>query len=149
MNNSSTTSVNFSQPSQNTGRTFFIAPNGSDRNAGTLNSPFATLTKANEAVQAGDTIYMRGGTYKPAIDKIIKLTKSGTQAAPIRLYAYKDENPVIDGSDWTRRTTASGGKMLIDQTGDYWHVKGLEIVNGPRQGYLATSVKGSIYEDLD
>ncbi|MEO1396563.1 MAG: LamG-like jellyroll fold domain-containing protein [Cyanobacteria bacterium J06634_5] len=136
-------------PKQRASRTFFVAPSGSDDNAGTLDAPFATLTKANDAVQAGDTIYMRGGTYKPAIDKIIKLTKSGTQENPIRLFAYKDERPVIDGSDWTRRSSAAGGKMLIDQTGDYWHVKGLEMTGSPRQGYLATSVKGSIYENLN
>ncbi|MEO1445599.1 MAG: DUF1565 domain-containing protein [Cyanobacteria bacterium J06635_11] len=112
-------------PKQRAGCTFFVAPNGSDDNTGTLDAPFATLTKANDAVQAGDTIYMRGGTYKPAIDKIIKLTKSGTQENPIRLFAYKDERPVIDGSDWTRRSSAAGGKMLIDQTEDCPSFQGL------------------------
>jgi len=129
--------------------TYFIAPNGTDNNTGTLESPFATLAKANEMVSAGDTIYLRGGTYKPPVDKITYLTKSGTADAPIRLFAYQNERPVIDGSDWTRRSTNSGGKMLIQQEGDYWHVKGIEMTGSPRQAYVATSVKGSIYENLN
>ncbi|MEO0707709.1 MAG: hypothetical protein AAF050_18865, partial [Cyanobacteria bacterium J06649_5] len=43
-------------PKQRASRTFFVAPSGSDDNAGNLDAPFATLTKANDAVQAGDTI---------------------------------------------------------------------------------------------
>ena len=129
--------------------TYFIAPNGNDSNSGRIDSPLATLAKANELVKAGDTIYMRGGTYKPAKDTITYLTKDGTKDAPIRLFAYQNENPILDASHWTRRTTATGGKQVIWQRGDYWHVKGIEITGSSRHGYIAESVKGSIFEDLN
>lgn len=128
---------------------YYIAPGGNDNNLGTLDSPFATIQKAHDLVSPGDTIYLRGGTYRPPIDQMTRLSKSGTEGAPIRLVAYADEQPVIDGSEWTRRQTAAGGKALIWQTGDYWHVKGLEMINSSRSAYVAESVSNSIWEDLN
>ena len=144
MNSSNNTSASAIQE----GRTFYVAPNGNDDNTGTIDSPFATITKAHEAVQAGDTIYLRGGTYKPPKDQTTRLTKSGTESQPIRLFAYENEQPILDGSDWTRQPNAEDNKSIIRQSGDYWHVKGIEIASSPRHAYKGESVKGSTYEDL-
>ena len=43
--------------------TWFVATNGVDSNAGSSNSPFATIMQAQTAAAAGDTVYLRGGTY--------------------------------------------------------------------------------------
>ena len=43
---------------------YFVAPAGSDTNSGTLDKPFATVTRAQAAANPGDTVYLRGGTYK-------------------------------------------------------------------------------------
>ena len=48
---------------------FYVATSGSDTNPGTLAKPFATLAKAQKAMQASTmikTTYVRAGTYKPA-----------------------------------------------------------------------------------
>ncbi|HXT12146.1 MAG TPA: DUF1565 domain-containing protein [Candidatus Angelobacter sp.] len=37
--------------------------NGLDTNPGTIASPFATIMRAQSAAAAGDTVYLRGGTY--------------------------------------------------------------------------------------
>jgi hypothetical protein len=45
---------------------FFVATTGDDKNAGTFAAPFATLTKAQSAMQASTTVkntYVRAGTY--------------------------------------------------------------------------------------
>jgi len=42
---------------------YYVAVNGKDANSGTLTKPFATLQKAQEKVNAGDTVYIRGGVY--------------------------------------------------------------------------------------
>jgi hypothetical protein len=42
---------------------YYVAPAGVDSNAGTIESPFATLQKAHDVVAAGDTIFMRGGVF--------------------------------------------------------------------------------------
>jgi hypothetical protein len=46
-----------------TTKTYYIAPNGSDINSGTLDRPLATIQKAHDLAHPGDTIYLRGGTY--------------------------------------------------------------------------------------
>jgi beta-glucanase (GH16 family) len=46
---------------------FYVATNGNDNNAGTLQSPFVTLGKCQSAMEASSTIktcYIRAGTYK-------------------------------------------------------------------------------------
>src|SRR4051812_18671377 len=43
---------------------YYVAPNGSDSNAGTMAAPWATLQKGATTAAAGDTVWIRGGTYK-------------------------------------------------------------------------------------
>src|SRR5690349_16982261 len=47
---------------------FFVAPNGNDNNAGTINAPFATLVKAQSAMRSSATkvTFVRAGTYAPS-----------------------------------------------------------------------------------
>ena len=44
---------------------YFVAPDGSDMNPGTYEEPWATWQRAFEVAEAGDTVYFRGGVYKP------------------------------------------------------------------------------------
>jgi len=44
-------------------KTWYVAPTGSDSNAGNLTAPFATITQAQTAASSGDTVYLRGGNY--------------------------------------------------------------------------------------
>ncbi|MES1188173.1 MAG: DUF1565 domain-containing protein [Myxococcales bacterium] len=53
-----------------------MSPSGSDTNAGSQAAPFATLQKATNSASAGDTIWVRGGTYHCTSQ--ITLSKSGT-----------------------------------------------------------------------
>ncbi len=88
--------------------TYYVAPAGSDANAGTITAPFATITRAQTAAAAGDTVYLRGGTYALTNTQITQtdtnyayvnfLDKSGTVAAPITYAAYPGETPVFDFS---------------------------------------------------
>ena len=59
-------------------------------------SPFATLAKAVAVVRPGQTIALRGGTYRPTGPVVI--TTSGTASKRITLSNYRDERPVIDAS---------------------------------------------------
>src|SRR5262249_23862876 len=47
---------------------FYVAPNGSDSNPGTLSEPFGTLGKCQSAMRASSTktCYIRAGTYAPS-----------------------------------------------------------------------------------
>ncbi len=72
------------------------AKNGRDANPGTLTAPWRTLKKAADTMGAGDTAFVRAGTYR----EIVRPQSGQTFAA------YKDEKPLITGCDpvsgWTR-----------------------------------------------
>ena len=75
---------------------YYVATTGSDSNAGTIDQPLATLQKAVNAVVAGDTVYIRGGTFRittPASSAAgIVISKSGTSDTNrIRFWAYPGE----------------------------------------------------------
>ena len=81
--------------------TYYVASDGSNSASGTESQPFATLQKANDVVTAGDTVFIRGGTYRisqPANSGAgIAINKSGTSDTK-RIYflAYPGEIPVFD-----------------------------------------------------
>jgi len=80
---------------------YYVATNGNDSNPGTLEQPWRTLDKAAATLEAGDTLYIRAGTYyeqlKPAHD--------GAAGAWITFAAYPGETVTLDGrhidlNDW-------------------------------------------------
>jgi pectate lyase len=83
--------------------TWYVATNGVDSNAGTSNSPLATIMRAQTVASSGDTVYLRGGTYylnnsnltltNSAWAIVNNITKSG-----ISYIAYPGELPVFDFS---------------------------------------------------
>ena len=90
---------------------YFVATNGSDSNSGTIDKPFATLGKAQSKVMAGDTVYIRQGTYRvteaeimehytagsTTWSRVFKMSKSGTGPDKRICYSgYKKERPVFD-----------------------------------------------------
>ena len=133
----------------------FVSPdNSSDSNEGTIDSPLATIEEAHEIAEPGDTIYLRGGEYLVEADAdgeyTIDLTKDGEEGEPIKLFAYQNEQPVISGENLPRRENDEKRRYpLIEQTGDYWHVKGLEMTESPFAAYVARNVNHSIWENLD
>jgi parallel beta-helix repeat protein len=46
-----------------TGNAYYIAPNGSDSNDGSIDHPWKTIMHAVKNSDPGDTVYMRGGDY--------------------------------------------------------------------------------------
>jgi MYXO-CTERM domain-containing protein len=113
---------------------YYVAPTGDDSNPGTLDQPFATLSKGQDAAKAGDTVWIRGGTYQivtPANSGAgIALTKSGTSdTARINYWAYQAEVPVFDFSMLKISTTSYTHGFVV--SGSYLYLKGLEIENVP------------------
>ncbi|MES2697324.1 MAG: right-handed parallel beta-helix repeat-containing protein [Verrucomicrobiota bacterium] len=114
---------------------FFVAPTGSDGAAGTLAAPFATVQRAQTAAEPGDTVWLRGGTYKMSEAQIartvrpyacvIYLDKSGTEGKPIRYWAYQEERPVFDLSE----VKPAGRRVTAFRVQASWlHLRGLEVV---------------------
>lgn len=107
---------------------YYVATTGNDTNAGTEAAPFKTIQKAANIVNAGDTVYIRGGTY----NGLVLVTKSGTAGNPITFTNYAGETPVLDA---TGKTSADywNGVFTIRGTAtsktSHVRVSGLKIQN--------------------
>ena len=136
---------------------YYIAPTGDDSATGTMDAPFATLQKAVNVAVAGDTVWIRGGTYQittPATSGAgVNFTKSGTSdTSRINYWAYAGEHPVFDFSNLTLSTTGYTHGFVI--AASYLHFKGLEICCVPmntasNNGVAITSGGYDIFEQLD
>jgi hypothetical protein len=77
---------------------YVVSPSGNDANPGTLEKPFATLQRAQEAVrQKRGDVYLRGGTYYLTAPLVFTAQDSGTKDDPVVFRNYWDEQPVING----------------------------------------------------
>jgi hypothetical protein len=80
------------------GQPYFVAPAGHDANPGTLDKPFASLQRAQQAVrQKAGPVFLRGGTYYLTATLVFTAQDSGTKDAPVIFQAYQSERPVISG----------------------------------------------------
>ncbi|WP_338898971.1 right-handed parallel beta-helix repeat-containing protein [Streptomyces sp. TG1A-60] len=103
-------------------------------------STTAQLESAVASAAAGQTIRVRGGTYRPT--KALKSTANGTASARITLTAYGSEKVEVDGS------RLPAGSWLAAIHGDHWTVSGITFQNSPAQGFVATSSAGGIFRNL-
>ena len=113
----------------------YVAPDGNDSNSGTIEQPLESIQKAQELVNPGDTVYIRGGTYQVREDQISKvvsnlfacityLDKSGTEGKTINYLAYPEETPIFDFSNVKPANQRVAGIYIV---GSYIHIKGLEM----------------------
>jgi hypothetical protein len=80
------------------GQPYYVSPSGRDANTGTLEKPFATIQRAQQAArQRPGVVFLRGGTYYLPEPLVFTAQDSGTQDAPVIFQAYKNERPVISG----------------------------------------------------
>lgn len=83
---------------------YYVAPTGgNDNNDGSVNSPFATINKALRTPSAGDTMFFRGGRWKPTdwivYDPGAGQGHNGTRGHEIVFINYPGEHPIIDFSE--------------------------------------------------
>lgn len=126
---------------------------GNDSNAGTLASPWRTLTHATTQAEPGDTIYLRGGYYDVVgTDTYLtgypgtSLVFSGTEANPITVRSYPGEWAVIDGVNGSLHPrylddgkAPGGDAFLIRFIGEWVNWSHLEFRNSHGYGFGVTS----------
>ncbi|WP_430936214.1 carbohydrate-binding protein [Saccharicrinis sp. 156] len=90
-------------------KSYYVSVNeGSDENNGTsLTSPFATLQKAADMVQAGETVYIREGVYREQVN----LTSSGLEGQPIIFTPYNEEQVTITTTNLLSGWTQNDGNI--------------------------------------
>jgi hypothetical protein len=125
--------------------TYYVATNGNNSNNGTSTAtPLLTIAAAvAKATTAGDTIYVRSGTYPSTTT--ISITRAGTSAANYTLSAYKpditaaypaDGRPILDFSGMS---VTSGNIGLKLNGANYWKIYGLRIKGAGDNGMLLQS----------
>jgi len=79
----------------------YVASDGSDGNSGSLDRPFATLSRARdelrESGEAGGEVRVRGGTYVLSQPIVFDARDSGSRESPIVYAAQPGEKPVFVG----------------------------------------------------
>jgi hypothetical protein len=105
--------------------TYYVATTGNDASPGTLAAPWKTINHAAQTAVAGDTVLVRGGTYK----EYVTVAHSGSASAGyITFQNYGGESPVVDGTS----VSCCGGSIrgLFNIAGkSYVKISGFEIRN--------------------
>lgn len=119
------------------GVTYYVAPTGNDTNPGTEARPWKTIQKAADTMTAGDTVYIKAGTYH---ERILP-QHSGQPNHYIEYTSYPGNVVIIDGTgialpEW-------GG--LFDISGkSYLKISDLRIINvGPNLNNIGILVDQS------
>ena len=90
---------------------YYVATNGNDAytSAQATNSatPWRTISHAATNLNAGDTCFIRGGTYR----ETVAVPVSGVTNAPVTFQAYSNEVVTIDGTDPVSGWSTSGGNI--------------------------------------
>jgi hypothetical protein len=118
--------------------TYYVAITGLDTNVGSEALPFKTIGKAVGLANAGDVVYVRGGTH--SYTAAIAISRSGTEALPCSLLAYPGERPLLDF------TGMASGKRGITLTGSYWVIKGIDITKATDNGMI---ISGGAYNRIE
>lgn len=106
-------------------RTWFVSPLGRDANPGTLAAPLATIQHAADLAQPGDTVLIRGGTYRETVTP----PRSGLPGAPITFMPYNNEAVTISGADPVSGWGGYGGKI-------YDAVQSWDLAGGNNQVFV-------------
>jgi len=149
----------------NAGNVYYVAVNGKDSQTGTKELPFASVQRAQQAVEPGDTVYIRGGTYLMSASGIAGyelnnsyacvtlLDKSGTSEQRICYFAYPGEKPRFDFSQVKPEGKRVSGFWV---NASWLHIRGLEvtgvqvtIVGHTQSECFSNSGSHNIYELLD
>lgn len=129
------------QPDEEVEGAYYVSTSGSNDNNGTKDSPWKTIGKAAETLKAGETVYIRKGTYRERVvpknsgnagsKRAGGHLSSGANGSKYITYAaYPGETVTIDGSSVT--LPAGWGGLFDISNRNYIKVTGLRIINaGP------------------
>lgn len=101
---------------------YYVSPSGNDANAGTQTSPWQHIQKSADTMIAGDTAYLRTGTYNEKVTP----KNSGTAGNYITYTAYTGETATIDG---TGINIGDFSGLIHIASLNYIKISGLRVIN--------------------
>ena len=133
-NNSASSTLTLTVNSPTGTSAYYVSTTGSDSNPGTITSPWRTIQHAANSVQAGATVYVRGGVYTESVN----ISVSGSAAGgPITFQSYPGETAILDGTGLTPPTSGTQGLISIDGQ-SYVTIQQFEIRNYQTSSASAT-----------
>ena len=72
---------------------YYVSPQGHDDNPGTREKPFAHIQNGVNRLQPGDTLWVRGGTYR----ETVTFLRGGAPRQRIQVKAFAGETPIVTG----------------------------------------------------
>jgi parallel beta-helix repeat protein len=119
---------------------YYVSKSGSDSNPGTASQPWKTIQKAANTLTAGDTVYIKAGTYHEQVEP----KNSGTAGNYITYTAYGNDPVVIDGTGVTL-PWAFDGLVYVSEV-SYIRISGLQVKNvGPGDNHAGILLEDCSY----
>jgi hypothetical protein len=119
---------------------FHVAPNGNDGNSGTSEQPFATLTRARDAIRAlkgrgplsePAAIVVADGRYELDQPFVLEPADSGTESTPITYTAAAGASPIFDGgrvlTGWQQQPDGAWTTQIPAVASGSWYFEQLFI----------------------
>lgn len=131
---------------------FYVSTDGSDGNAGTQTAPFATIQKAVDAAEGGDTVKVLAGTYTPQnvapYRGMIIFRRSGTPDNPITFEAVGDVRVKGDGgvASFSGIFEINGERANVQQIHDII-IRGFHLENSTWFGIHLHHAKNIVVEN--
>ena len=139
---------------------YYVATTGNDNNAGTITAPFKTWAKLSSVMVAGDTAYIRGGTYRSTQGNGASVhcyfqNLHGNSGNWITIQNYPGEQPILNLDDILPTYTDPTGIYLNNSS--YLHIKGLRITGlqqnqggaGISRGFDIINSPNCIFEQIE
>ena len=97
---------------------YYLDPvNGNDANAGSLDKPFRTLTKARDVVRTVNAtmtgninVFLRGGDYPLSESFVLGASDGGRNGFTVNYKAFNNEKPIVSGGKQITGWSQVGGK---------------------------------------
>ena len=103
---------------------YYVSTSGNDANEGTLAAPWRTVQKATTSIGAGDTCYIRGGSY---VERVTISNRHGTAVLPMTFTSYPGETASIEQ---TLVSPPNGTSALLTiSNSDFIIIRGIEFQN--------------------
>jgi hypothetical protein len=124
--------------------TFYVAVDGDDAAAGSIDAPWKTIQAGMDRISPGQKLYVRGGVYS----EVVWIRKSGQPGLPLVLSAYPGEEAILDGIAIPPLPPDQFWGMISATGQEYIHIRGLKIRNAHRAGITVDNTDHVVIEDV-
>jgi hypothetical protein len=134
------------------GNIYYVAKNGNDANPGSEASPWLTIQKAANTAVAGDTVYVKAGTYAERLN----LSNSGSAGKYITFQNYSTDIVTISAPGGPYTTYSGHHNGLFEIIGkSYIKVRGLRFADTVlgqtiviERGSNNITINGNVFDNI-